>query len=291
MSKPAKPIVAIMYDFDKTLSTKDMQEYGFIPNLGITSQQFWGGVEDFRESENMDPILGYMRYMLKKASEKGLPVTRETFVSLGNGIEYFPGVEEWFERINDYGKENGVEIEHYIISSGIKEIIEGSSVNKYFKQVYACEFLYEDGVAVWPKLAVNYTNKTQFLFRINKGVLDIWDDKRLNMFVPENERRIPFRNMIYIGDGLTDVPCMKLVKSNNGQSIAVFNKCEKITASRLMAEERVNFITEADYTVGSELDGIVKTIIEKISVVEKLERLHDQHKTSINEPERGCDDR
>ena len=283
MSRPAKPIVAIMYDFDKTLSTKDMQEFGFIPNLGISSGEFWSEVDTLQKSESMDPILAYLRHMLKKASEKGVPVTRDTFVSLGKGIEYFPGVEQWFERIDNYGKENGVIIEHYVISSGIKEIIEGSSIKKHFKKIYACEFLYDENkVAVWPKLAVNYTNKTQFLFRINKGVLDVWDDKKLNAFVPEEERRVPFRNMIYIGDGLTDVPCMKLVKSNKGQSIAVFPKRDKKVAAQLIAENRVDFITEADYREGSELDGIMKTIIEKMAVVEKLVRLNAKHKKSIS---------
>lgn len=283
MSKPKKPIIAIMYDFDKTLSTKDMQEYGFIPKLGITSNQFWNEVEELRRRENMDPILAYLHHMLKKASEKKVPVTREAFVSLGKDIEYYPGVEDWFDRINNYGKENGVQIEHYVISSGIKEIIEGSSIYKYFKKVYACEFLYnENKVAIWPKLAVNYTNKTQFLFRINKGVLDVWDDNKLNAYAPDEDRRVPFRNMIYIGDGLTDVPCMKLVKLNKGQSIAVFRKRKKDVASQLMSENRVDFITEANYCKDGELDKIVKTIIEKMAVVEKLARLHDKHNKSIN---------
>ena len=172
------------------------------------------------KDEQMDPILAYLRLMLKKASEKGVSVTRENFVKLGKSIEYYPGVEEWFSRIDEYGKENGVTIEHYVISSGLREIIEGSSIYKHFKKVYACEFLYDENqVAAWPKLAVNYTNKTQFLFRINKGVLEINEDRKLNEYIKEEDRRIPFRNMIYIGDGLTDVPCMKLVKVNKGQWI------------------------------------------------------------------------
>lgn len=284
MSKPQKPIIAIMYDFDKTLCTRDMQEYGFIPSLNMTSQEFWGEVGALSKEKVMDPILAYLYHMLKKAQEKGLSITKDSLVSLGGDIQYYPGVEEWFERINEYGRENGVEIEHYVISSGIKEIIEGSTINKHFKKIYACEFLYDqNGKAVWPKLTVNYTNKTQFLFRINKGVLDVWEDEKLNAFVPEDERRVPFKNMIYIGDGLTDVPCMRLVKANNGQSIAVFNKRKKEIAAQLLAENRVDFITEANYSKNSELDGIVKTIIEKIAVVEKLARLHDKHQKSIKE--------
>ncbi len=284
MSKPQKPIIAIMYDFDKTLCTRDMQEYGFIPSLNMTSQEFWGEVGTLSKEKVMDPILAYLYHMLKKAQEKDLSITKESLVSLGGDIQYYPGVEEWFERINEYGRENGVEIEHYVIYSGIKEIIEGSTINKHFKKVYACEFLYDQNdKAVWPKLTVNYTNKTQFLFRINKGVLDVWEDEKLNAFVPEDERRVPFKNMIYIGDGLTDVPCMRLVKANNGQSIAVFHKRKKEIAAQLLAENRVDFITEANYSKNSELDGIVKTIIEKIAVVEKLARLHDKHQKSIKE--------
>ena len=283
MAKPKKPIVAIVYDFDKTLSTRDMQEYGFIPKLGLASEQFWDEVGALQKAENMDPVLAYLYYMLKKAGERGIPVTRNTFVGLGRGIEYFPGVEEWFDRINAYGKEKGVTVEHYVISSGIAEIIEGSSVYKHFEKVYACEFLYdENGVARWPKLAVNYTNKTQFLFRINKGLLDAWEDRKLNAYTPEEERRVPFRNMIYIGDGLTDVPCMKLVKVNHGQSIAVFRKRKKEVAAQLISENRVDFTTEANYEEGGELDGIVKTIIEKMAVSEKLSRLHDKHKKSFS---------
>ena len=282
MSKPTRPIIAIMYDFDKTLSTKDMQEYGFIPSLGLSAEEFWTEANGMAKREQMDPILAYLRLMLKKASEKGVPVTREQFVALGKDIEYYPGVEDWFSRINEYGKKNGVTVEHYVISSGLHEIIEGSSVFREFKKVYACEFLYDENrVAVWPKLAVNYTNKTQFLFRINKGVLDICEDGKLNEYVREEDRRIPFRNMIYIGDGLTDVPCMKLVKVNHGQSIAVFKKRKKDTAAKLMEEHRVDFITEANYCQDGELDNIIRTIIEKMATVEKLTRLHSKHKKSI----------
>ena len=285
MPKPKKPIVAIMYDFDKTLSTTDMQEYDFIPGLGVSSAEFWGEVETLKKTQDMDPVLAYLFQMLKKSSEKGLPITRDTFVALGKGLQYYPGVEDWFERVNEYGRQNGVQIEHYIISSGLREIIEGSSINKYFKEVYACEFLYDaNQVAVWPKMAINYTNKTQFIFRINKGVHDVWDDTKLNTYIEQEERRVPFRNMIYIGDGLTDVPCMRLVKENKGQSIAVFRKRKREIAAKLMAEGRVDFITEADYRQGSELDRIVKTVIEKMAVVEKLVRLHDQHKKSIGKP-------
>jgi len=284
LSKTKNPVVALMYDFDKTLSTNDMQNYSFIPSLGIDSTDFWKETDEIAKAENMDGTLAYLYMMLKKAKAKDIPIRREDFVKLGHEIEYFNGVVTWFERINEYGRERDIDIEHYVISSGLQEIIEGSSIYKYFKKTYACEFMYDvNGIAVWPKNVVNYTSKTQFLFRINKGVLDIYDDKTVNTYIPDNQRRVPFRNMIYIGDGLTDVPCMKLVKANGGQSVAVFREQNKETANKLMMEKRVDFITEADYSENSELDIIIKTIIDKMAVVDKLTELHRKHKNSIKE--------
>lgn len=270
-----KPIVAIMYDFDKTLCTKDMQEYAFIPTLGMTSSAFWGEVNTMTDKEEMDNILAYMYKMVEKAREKKIPVTRKTFHEMGMKVEYFNGVKTWFDRINNFGKEAGVRVEHYIVSSGIKEIIEGTEIADYFKKIYACEFLYDyNGSIQWPKFAVNYTAKTQFLFRINKGVLTI-DSKsadKLNRFTPENERPVPFRNMIYIGDGLTDVPCMKLVKSNGGQSIAVYDQEKGKEAAELLKKaDRVNFVAPADYGPDSDIEVIVKAIIKKIQAVEEMQ--------------------
>ena len=270
-----QPIVAIMYDFDKTLCTKDMQEYAFIPALGMSSSAFWGEVNAMTDAEEMDNILAYMYKMVEKAKEKKVPITRDTFQKMGSKVEYFDGVKTWFERINAYGEKVGVRVEHYIVSSGIKEIIEGTEIARFFKKIYACEFMYDyNGSIQWPKFAVNYTAKTQFLFRINKGVLTI-DSKsadKLNRFTPENERRVPFRNMIYIGDGLTDVPCMKLVKSYGGQSIAVFDQEKgKDAAEALKVANRVNFVAAADYGTGSDIKIIVQAIIKKIQAVEEMQ--------------------
>lgn len=270
-----KPIVALMYDFDKTLCTKDMQEYGFIPSIDMDPSEFWKEVTDLTDRENMDNILAYMFKMVEKAKDKKVRITKKVFNELGQDIEYFDGVETWFDRINQIGEEEGVRIEHYIVSSGIKEIIEGASIAKHLKKIYACEFMYDYNDTIqWPKFAVNYTAKTQFLFRINKGVLtiDSNSNNKLNQFTPENERRIPFRNMIYIGDGLTDVPCMKLVKSYGGQSIAVYDPEKgKGDANLLLKAERINFIAPAEYGPDSEIELIVKTIIKKIKAVEDLQ--------------------
>lgn len=273
-----KPVIAIMYDFDKTLCTKDMQEYSFIPRVNMDSAAFWSEVTKIAEEEKMDRILSYMYYMLKKARAENVPIRKDDFIAAGKDVELYPGVESYFDRMNAFGESLGVEIEHYIISSGLKEIIEGSAIHDRFKKIYACEFHYDvNGVADWPALTVNYTNKTQFLFRINKGVLEVYEDEQLNEFVEDIDRRIPFRNMIYIGDGLTDVPCMKLVKVNGGQSIAVYTKKEKV--EHLLVNRRVDFICEADYQEGSELDETLKLIIEKMSVVNRLvdKNHHQRH--------------
>ncbi len=274
----SKPIIAMMYDFDKTLCTKDMQEYSFIPRVKMESAEFWSEVTKVAENEKMDRILSYMYYMLKIANAKNVPIRENDFMEAGKNIELFPGVQTFFERMNAYGESLGVEIEHYIISSGLKEIIKGSILKDKFKKIYACEFHYDvNGVADWPALVVNYTNKTQFLFRINKGVLGVYEDEALNEFVEDIDRRIPFRNMIYLGDGLTDVPCMKLVKENGGQSIAVYTEKDKV--ENLLQNRRVDFICEANYEEGSDLDETLKLILQKMSVVNQLvDKNHSQRK-------------
>lgn len=269
-----RPIVAIMYDFDKTLCTKDMQEYGFISSLGLTAEEFWKESNGMADRLEMDNVLAYMFKMVEKAKEAKVRITRESFHELGRNVEFFDGVDGWFSRITEYGDKIGIKVEHYIVSSGIKEIIEGTGISDCCKKIYACEFLYDyNGTIVWPKCDVNYTTKTQFLFRINKGVLsvDSGSANKLNRYTPEYERRIPFRNMIYIGDGLTDVPCMKLVKNNGGQSIAVYDEEKgKQAALQLKKDGRVNFVLPADYTKGGDLDTVVKSIMKKIYYVEKM---------------------
>ena len=276
-----KPIVAILYDFDKTLSTKDMQEFNFIPNVGSTPEEFWSEVKEMSVKEKMDNNLAYMYQMLDKSNTRKKSVHRQDFVDLGKDVEYFTGVEEWFKRINDYGRSKGVTVEHYIISSGIAEIIEGTSIRKYFKEVYACEFFYDQNdVAVWPKNVVNYTTKTQFVYRINKGVLDPSDNDAINRYIPDEDRRVPFRNMIYIGDGLTDVPGMKVVKSNGGHSIVVYGNDKKI-ARELIHDGRANFICKADYSDGMELDATVKGVIDFVAAKDVLYRTESSGRKTV----------
>lgn len=269
-----KPVIAFMYDFDKTLCTKDMQEYTFIKNVKMEPKDFWEEANKYSKEQKMDGILAYMWLMLEKAHAAKVSIRREEFVKLGRDLEFYPGVTDWFNRINEFCENLGIVAEHYIISSGLHEIIEGSEIYDNFKEVFACEYLYnENDIACWPKNAVNYTTKTQFLFRINKGVLDISNDADLNKYTPDDDRPIPFRNMLYIGDGLTDVPCMKLVKANGGCSIAVYRDGKRDKVEELLLHERVDYIQIADYTENSELDYTVKKIIEKMSLVDNLKNI------------------
>lgn len=266
-----RPIIAFLYDFDKTLCTTDMQNYAFIPSLGMTPAEFWAEANGFGRRNRIDGILAYMYTMLREAERKNLPFTRADLVDKGRGIVLFPGVEGWFRRINEYGRTLGVQVEHYIISSGLREIIEGSSISGEFREIYASEFYYdENGVPVWPKLAVNFTAKTQFVYRINKGVLDVSDDKTLNDSMPDDSKRVPFTNMVYMGDGLSDVPCMKMMRAYGGQAIAVYQAGNRQGVEDLLAKGRVDFIFPADYSEGTALDTTVKHIIQKMAIADLL---------------------
>lgn len=273
MSNSINPILAICYDFDKTLSPDDMQAQGYIQSLKEKTDDFWRASNDLAFHNDMDQNLAYMYLMVHKSMGK-FYVTREKLKEYGSKVDLFSGVETWFERINAYGKEKGVEVEHYIISSGLKEMIEGTPIADKFKKIYASSFYYdENGVACWPAQAINYTNKTQFLFRIEKGILDI-NDQRVNDFVEPSEIRVPFRNIVYIGDSATDVPCMKLVNTYGGHSIGVYNPAtqDKSKVYNMMAQNRIKYFEEAVYTKNSRLETLVKEIIDKTVATESLEK-------------------
>jgi 2-hydroxy-3-keto-5-methylthiopentenyl-1-phosphate phosphatase len=280
MSK--KSIIALMYDFDKTLCTKDMQEYGFIPSVNMKPEDFWDESTKLSKVNKMDYILAYMYLMLDKARHAHKPVHRKDIVQLGKDLELYPGVDTWFDRINHLADDLGVKVEHYVISSGLREIIEGCSIYKKFQEVFACEFYYdENDVACWPKHVVNYTTKTQYLFRINKGILDLSDNTEINKYTPDELRPVPFRNMIYIGDGLTDVPCMRLVKTYGGTSIAVYQKRQKRKVNELLQNGRVDFLAEADYQENGELDKIVRDTICKMAMADSLVKKNQEQISGI----------
>lgn len=275
-----KAVAALIYDFDKTLSPKDMQEYAFIPDLGMEPHDFWALCKEMELKHSMDSILAYMLVMLKESEGKKL-LNRDVFRSLGGTVELFEGVSDWFDRINAYGETLGLEIQHYIISSGLKEIIEGTAIADKFKEIYAGYFCYnERNVPIWPAMAINYTSKTQFIFRINKGVFDVNHHNELNEYMPEADRPIPFRNMIYFGDGMTDVPSMKMVKINGGHSIAV-HQGDSASANKMLKNGRVDFVCPADYTEGSKMDVTVKAILDRIKAQDTLYRYHERDKAEI----------
>ena len=267
----SKPTIGILYDFDKTLCTTDMQEYDFIKNLGMSPEEFWGEAGRLAKQYEMEKILAYMLVMIRKCKEKGIPLTEEYLRSCGEHVELYSGVATWFDRINAFGKSLGVNIEHYIISSGTYEIIEGTPIAKYFKRIYACKYMYdENGEALWPALAINYTLKTQYIYRISKGILDVTDDYNLNRLQDESLRRIAYRNMIYIGDGMTDIPCMKMVKSKGGKSIALYPSGKSEHVKPLVEDDRINYVCVADYSPRSSLEKIVKLMIENMAIIERL---------------------
>ena len=272
-----KITVALIYDFDGTLAPGNMQEYDFIPAVGKSNMEFWHEANTLAEEQDADQVLTYMARMLQAAQSKGLSLRREAFRESGRNVRFYRGVEEWFKRINEYGEERGVRILHYVNSSGLKEIIEGTPIAHEFKNIYACSFLYNvDGIAYWPAVAVNYTNKTQFIFKINKGVESVYDTRLVNRYMEEEHRPVPFKRMIYVGDGTTDIPCMKLVKNFGGHSIAVYNPEEqgqRVVLNELIRDNRVNHVCPADYSESSEMDIVVKTIIDKIVMDQRLAEL------------------
>lgn len=269
--------IALIYDFDGTLAPGNMQEYDFIPAVGKSNKEFWTEANTLAEEQDADMVLTYMARMIQAAKSKGLSLRREAFQESGRRVSLYPGVREWFGRINRYGERHGVRILHYINSSGLKEIIEGTEIAHEFRKIYACSFLYDvDGIAYWPAVAVNYTNKTQFIFKINKGVESVFDSKLVNRYIPENERPVPFKRMIYVGDGTTDIPCMRLVKEKGGHSIAVYppgSDKKRADMEKLIAEHRVDYVCAADYRDGTRLDRVVKAILDKFETDRRLETI------------------
>ncbi len=288
MSRSKKLKIAICYDFDGTLAPGNMQEHSLLPALNQKANEFWSEVKRIAEENNMNEILAYMYLTLKKADQAKHQIKRKAFTNHGKKIKLFHGAEKYFNLINDYAEGKDIKIEHYIISSGLKEIIEGTRIKKYFNCIFASEFYYDiNGVATWPACAIDYTLKTQYLFRINKGTLDIWDNSKINKYIPERERSIPFNRMIYIGDGETDIPCMKMVNHKGGYSIAVYDpnkrgsrgkKSPKNICQELIENGRAKFMAPADYSKDSKLLKIIKLLIDKIHLDYALERIMPNQK-------------
>jgi 2-hydroxy-3-keto-5-methylthiopentenyl-1-phosphate phosphatase len=261
--------IALVYDFDGTLSPQPMQEYTVLPKIGVAPVEFWAMVNrEARETES-DPMLVYMRHIIEALERVKVDVKREDFAVMARAIEYFPGVATWFGRINAYVRKRSrgqVKVQHYLISAGQKEILDGVSIRRHFKRIYASEYHFNHhGVATFPKLLVTDTMKTQFLFRINKGIEAVTES--INEHMPEDERPIPFQNMIYVGDGMTDVPSMALTKKNGGHTVAVYDAQGdkgRATCVKLLDAGRVDFVAEADFRAGSRLTRRVQLLLDAI---------------------------
>lgn len=267
-----RPKMAICYDFDKTLSPDDMQSFTLIPSFGIEKETFWKESNQLAKENLMDRNLAWMYELLRYSTFKGKPFSKDYLRSIGAEVQLYKGVESWFDRISKYAAGKGLELEHYIISSGLKEIIEGSKIANKFKRIYASSYYYNtDGAAIWPAQAINYTYKTQYIFRIAKGIPEEWDD-RVNDSMRAADLVIPYENIVYIGDSETDIPCMRLVKSKGGYAIGVFDpqKNSRKKVYQLYNDERINFYAPADYSARSSLFHYLKEIIDEIAVREQM---------------------
>lgn len=267
-----KPKMAICYDFDKTLSPDDMQTFTLIPSFGIDKAEFWDASNKLAVENLMDTNLAWMFELIKYSKFKGKSLKREYFQATGADVKLYKGVTSWFLKMNEYAEKRGIELEHYIISSGLKEIIEGSKIAKHFKRIYASSYLYSaDGIAEWPAQAINYTNKTQYIFRIAKGCLEEYDEK-VNDSMSDEQLRIPYENIVYIGDSATDIPCMRLVKSKGGYSIGVYDptKDNRSRVYQLFNDGRLSFYAPADYSAKSEISKYMKQIIDEIAAKEAI---------------------
>ncbi len=268
---PRRNVIAIAYDFDGTLSPQPMQEYTVLPKLREKPEDFWKEVNREAKRYRAEKMLTYMRLLLEKAQEKKLEWKRddfhEDFRKLSRKIKFFPGVDNWFGRINKFVQsrsEQRISVQHYIISSGLLELLEGISIFKHFKQVYASEYHYDhNGIPTFPKVLITDTAKTQYLFRINKGLEDPKDS--INEHMPEEQRPIPFSNIIYVGDGSTDVPSMTVTRDNGGHSLAVYREDDEGKSlkicRKLLKADRVDLIAPADFRGGKALDSSMKMLL------------------------------
>ncbi|HLZ76399.1 HAD family hydrolase [Phenylobacterium sp.] len=265
-----RPLAVFAYDFDGTLAPGNMQEHAFIPDeLGMSHADFWAEARELAIGQRGDPILAYMHLMLEKARGRGIELSRDAWVRRGANLPLFPGVEGWFQRQTARAAELGLDLRHFIISSGNRELIEGSPIARHFERIYASAFLFDaNDDAIGAALAVNYTSKTQYLFRINKWTLEEWDDESINKVVAKNERAVPFDRIAFFGDGQTDIPCMRLVTDQGGAAVAVYNPAvekSRAAAKRLLDDGRARHSGVADYSEGSDLDLMADELLREMA--------------------------
>ncbi len=275
-----KKTIALVYDFDGTLSPRPMQEYAFLPTIGADAKRFWEECNRIANEQCADPLITYMHLLYEKAKSKKVHIDRDALVAQGGAVQLFPGVEDWFSQIEDYialrTESQGVDLRHYLISSGLKEIVEGTAIYKNFHNVFASEYWFKAYDLPYPKRVVTDTGKTQYLFRINKGIEDL--SQSINSHMAEAARPIPFSNMIYFGDGDTDVPSMAVMRKNGGYAVAVHPPGRsKAKCVSLFKAGRCDFFAAADYRRGSELFHrtclLIDRILADIRVQEEIWRM------------------
>jgi phosphoserine phosphatase len=266
----SRPLAVFAYDFDGTLARGNMQEHAFIPDeLGMAHADFWTETQALAEAQRGDGILAYMHLMLEKAREKGLELTLDSWRRRGAALRLFPGVEDWFARQNARAGALGLDLRHFIISSGNRELIEGSPIAGHFERIYASAFMFNaHGEAIGPALAINYTGKTQYLFRINKWTLNEWDNEAINAVQADRDRAVPFERIAFFGDGLTDIPVMRVMTDHGGHPVAVYDPERPITeaaAAKLLRDGRARLAAGGDYREGSELDALASEILAEMA--------------------------
>jgi hypothetical protein len=291
MSVPQNTI-AIVYDYDQTLSPNFMQDEVLFPAFGIDSKKFWQGCQELVRNEGYDSELAYLKALLDYL---GLDrPTNARLSELGAGLKFFPGLPEMFDQfksglLRPEHETIGIKVEHYIISSGLKAMIDGSRLAPHLRAVFGCEFAEDpSGRISFPKRVISHTQKTQFLFRINKGLLDHSQD--VNDHMPPELRPIPFDHMIYIGDGPTDVPCFTVVRQLGGHAIAVYNPEDKSRNSfrkcfhLVGPADRVRYIAPADYRAGSHLRLLLEHMVSEIADKILTRRQRDTEEHTIRAP-------
>ena len=257
--------IALCYDFDGTLCSGYMQDQKLLHDCKIEPKNFWIKVANYAKENHCDPTLAYLMLLEQQMRSAGLKVNAETFKKYGRELKLFKGVNEWFSRIKQFGKLHNIEIQHFIISSGLADVIKGCSFIKDVNLVYASSYIYDDGKGMWPKLSVNYSNKVQFLYRINKGTFDVFDQVGVNAKKDSNDSvNIPFENFIFFGDGETDVPCFSVNQKNSGKNICIYEKGNEKSfdiGKKLYSEGRVHYLLDGDYSENSEIDKLIKQFI------------------------------
>jgi hypothetical protein len=272
MSTPQNTI-AIVYDYDQTLSPSYMQDETVFPAFGINSESFWRRCSELVRDNGYDNELAYMKVLLDTLGMDR--PTNADLKSLGQKLNFYKGIPEMFEQfrnglLTEEQLSYGISVEHYVISSGLKVLIDGSRLQPYVRAIFGCEFdVDEQDRITFPKRVISHTQKTQYLFRINKGLLDVTQD--VNDHMDAAIRPIPFPNMIYLGDGPTDVPCFTVMKKNGGEAIAVYNpddparvgfkKCYQLSTHA----DRVKHIAPADYRPKTHLRMLLEEMVEEIA--------------------------